>query len=1374
MESKTTQEAAAILTRDGVKWGDATLGTSATVTYGFLTAGFGNISMSDGDIALVESALALWADVANITFVRTDRADAQIQFTNYYDPNDVAGGEWSGVVGSYATVRVNLASPGNSITDGYGETLIHEIGHALGLDHPGDYEARSKIPPNYQDDGGYLQDTKQYTVMSYFGASDAGVYHDGEVPLTPLLHDIAAIQRLYGVKTEATRTGDTTYGFHSNANREAFHIDSADDKVVFTIWDQGGTDTLDLSGYSENQTIVLSPGAFTSAGGLRDNIAIAEGVYIENAKGGSGRDLISGNGLSNMLSGGNGDDIIDGRAGADLMYGGLGNDAYIVDNWGDEVVDHEIVRTSLTGPRTARNAGTDHIVTTLNTYTLPQFIEDLSFYGSGDFTGYGNALDNSLVGGAGNDKLFGYNGNDSFDGRQGSDFMSGGAGNDTYVVDSVGDIVSELGPKTKYGMYAADAGGHDTVKTTLSKYTLGMYVEELKFVGYGGTSFEGTGNGWDNVIEGGSGGDILRGMGGNDTLNGMGGADTMKGGADDDTYIVDNVGDVVDEEVQFGTRSGLFSTRYGYKDAGGVDKVITSLSTYDLSRTSSHDSVYLSAGATLFGKIENLEYNGTGSFTGTGNELDNVITGGASADVLTGGGGNDILEGNGGADILFGDAGNDTLKLSGSPSVWLETGRVDGGTGTADTLDLSAVASGVSIDLSAGSWGSWNAIRKTVSTEYVGKITGIENVTGTWHADRIVGDSSANKLSGLGGNDTIVMRGAVGDLGLDTIDGGEGMDTLDFSGLDGSIHIDLGTGKLGMVGDLGAASISGIRSIEHVEGSANDDVIAGSSEDNVIRGGAGVDTINGAGGRDQLDGGAGADIMIGGGDDDQYKVENVGDQIREFAGEGTDLVYTSLGEYTLVDNVENLTSSNIYVDEQDFHGIGNALDNEIHSGNGNDLLEGGAGNDVLASDDFGFSARDTLIGGAGDDTLTGGGAADLFMYRDGDAGHDTITDFNEAEGDRIDFSGVTGATSFASLTTTSDAQGNALLSFGDISMTLGGVVLTSLDGTEFVFAPGPAAPNVSQPPAFAPTPAAAIVIPPGTSFFDGTSAAEVFTVASVNGDFLEINGNAGDDSLTGGDGEEWFDGGEGLNTMAFSGNYSDYTLFENFGGWAGWTMIQNNATGIVDWTMRVENLQFADQQVADPTLNSYISGTSEADTLVGTNGMDVLAGGDGADILQAGGGEDALYIDNFDTLIDGGDGLDVVYVNESANQSGLNFKMAGTNVEHVWSGMGSDTIDARGLAQEPGKWYAVTSHGGDDLAIAGTSNFSFDGGVGEDTLVLAGDRADYMFALPATGVSGLDGVITHTASGAMDYVLSVENFQFADVTLSYSDLFMVG
>lgn len=1090
LKNATTQEAATALIRDGLKWGNWLPETGATVTYGFIGDGYGNIAMTADDIARVEYALDLWADVANIKFERNDGPNVQIAFTNYNDPSDPAGGEASGSVGSYETVRINLASQVTASDDARLETVLHEIGHALGLSHPGNYDSRNADAPTYADDAAYRQDTKQYSIMSYFSASNSGGEHGSVLPVTPLLHDIAAIQGLYGINTQ-TRTGDTTYGFNSNADRMVFHIDSPYDSPVFAIWDAGGTDTLDLSGYSADAVIDLNPEAFSSAGGLRYNIAIAKGVYIENAKGGSGNDIIIGNQLANTLYGGDGNDIIDGRAGGDRMIGGLGNDTYYVDNWSDEVIDQQLVRISLTGSWTAINAGSDRVITTLNTYTLPKLIENLSFGGSGNFTGYGNALDNEFVGSKGNDTFFGYDGNDTFYGLQGSDFMSGGAGDDTYIVNDIGDVVSERLVQTKFGqMYVTDAGGIDTVKTTLAQYTLGMYVENLKFIG-DGTAFVGTGNNYDNFIEGGSLGDKLVGMGGNDTLDGKGGADDLNGGAGDDVYIVDDVGDVVSERV----RTSILSR---WTDAGGIDEVQTSLNSYTL-------GVY----------VENLTFTGNGPFAGIGNNLDNTIYGGRSADILKGGAGHDLLVGQLGDDLLYGGSGHDSLV------------------------------------------GGWQD-----DTLYID------------NGDQTRGDIAI----GGEGFDTIVADPSMGTAGL----------RLDLYSLE----------------DTQPATFKPLtslaQSVERVYGGLGGDSIDASrlhSDENV--------RIDGKEGDDHIVGGEGNDVLVG--------------------------------------------------------------------GIGADNLFGGAGDDVLVVDSF-----DTINGGTG---------------------------YDYARADEM----------------------SAGLKFN--------VVQSSIE------------------------------------FVDGSKAADAFTAGSASLDFVEINGNAGDDTLIGGDGEEWFDGGEGLDTMVFSGNYGEYTLFENFGGWAGWTMILNNATGIVDWTMRAETLQFADQMIKDPTLSSYIGGTTEADTLIGTDGMDVLAGGDGADVLVAGGGADALYIDNFDTLIDGGDGLDVVYVNESANQSGLNFTMAGTNIEHVWSGMGNDTIDARGLTLEPDKWYAVTSHAGDDLVFAGGSNLSFDGGVGEDTLVLAGNGGDYSFTFPAAGVTGLDATITHTASGAVNYVLSVENFEFADGTVTYSDLF---
>ena len=190
-------------------------------------------------------------------------------------------------------------------------TLFHEIGHAIGLQHPGDYNAGPDVDITYDGNAEYIEDSRQYTVMSYFQAAETGADHvDGVTTIyaaTPLLHDIAAVQRLYGANM-STRTGDTTYGFNSNAGRESFDIDSASEKVVFAVWDAGGKDTFDFSGYSEDQVIKLGAGQFSDVGGLTKNVAIAQGATIENARGGSGNDHIIGNAAPTSSTATSGDD----------------------------------------------------------------------------------------------------------------------------------------------------------------------------------------------------------------------------------------------------------------------------------------------------------------------------------------------------------------------------------------------------------------------------------------------------------------------------------------------------------------------------------------------------------------------------------------------------------------------------------------------------------------------------------------------------------------------------------------------------------------------------------------------------------------------------------------------------------------------------------------------------------------------------------------------------------------------------------------------------------------------------------------------------------------------------------------------------------
>ena len=486
--------------------------------------------------------------------------------------------------------------------------------------------------------------------------------------------------------------------------------------------------------------------------------------------------------------------------------------------------------------------------------------------------------------------------------------------------------------------------------------------------------------------------DTVSGGDGADKLDGGPGADRLVGGLGDDTYTVDDPGDLVVEAV------------------GEGSDLVNSALTF-----------------TLPANVEKLTLTGTAAINGFGNALANTITGNAAANRLEGGDGDDALTGGDGADTLVGGAGLD--KLTGG----LGGDRMEGGLGddtyyVDDPADLVIEAAGEGVDLVN------STITYTLPTN-VEKLTlnGVAAIDGYGNAlaNTLTGNAGPNRLDGGDGDDALTgADGAdtlVGGAGLDKLTGGLGADLM-IGGLgDDTYYVDdpgdvvveaAGEGtdlvnsavSFTLSANVEKLTLSGLVAIDGfgntsantITGNAAANRLEGADGDDTLTGGDGADTLVGGAGADKLDGGLAADQMAGGLGDDIYYVDNAGDVVVEAAGEGADLVNSSV-TFTLSANVEKLTLSGAAA----IDGAGNDLANLITGNTGANLLSGGDGADTLS----GGNGDDTLDGGIGIDRLTGGTGADRFVFQKGQAAGDTITDFTA--GDHIELHGYGAGSTFA-------------------------------------------------------------------------------------------------------------------------------------------------------------------------------------------------------------------------------------------------------------------------------------------------------------------------------------------------------------------------
>jgi serralysin len=426
-------------------------------------------------------ALGRWEEVANIDFVATsgDRAHVRIAY------GDLPS-RWLAITHVEFSGRGSLLRAEIWLNDRYAYmgdvrpgsyaffVALHEIGHAIGLDHS--FDGAAKLGAAY--------DNASYTVMSYTDHPGVGNGPSGLrlAPSTPMLYDIAAVQSLYGAN-KAHASGNDTYRFADGFAE------------VRTIWDAGGNDTIDASDQVLPVVIDLREGAASSIGRrgkgtdwnrpASGNVRIAFGTVIENAVGGSGNDVLIGNDVANRLEGGGGNDVLYGGGGSDtfVFEGSFGTDRIRDAEPGEHLVFRGIAVAELHFDRSGNDLvighrgnkvivenffgsvkslaindqpfGTGGLLTSSGGGATPSGVDRSGTASGGqrpaDDTRPGASVDalhligsagrDKLVGGAGDDELDGGDGDDKIIGRGGNDTLLGGAGRDELIGNDGDDIL---------------------------------------------------------------------------------------------------------------------------------------------------------------------------------------------------------------------------------------------------------------------------------------------------------------------------------------------------------------------------------------------------------------------------------------------------------------------------------------------------------------------------------------------------------------------------------------------------------------------------------------------------------------------------------------------------------------------------------------------------------------------------------------------------------------------------------------------------------------------------------------------------------------------------------------------------------------------
>ena len=1251
---------------------------------------------------LARWALETWTNVTDINF-RFVESDADITFDDEGDGGFGGATSISGdqIISSVVNIPKGWLDTHGSTIDSFSFfAYVHEIGHALGLGHPGPYNEIA----TYGVDNIFPGDSVQATVMSYFYQhQNTHIDASYAYPVTPMIADIIAIQNLYGVPTDIN-AGDTVYGYQSNLDGylgQLFTLwaEGYDPKihsgtsVTLTLYDTGGRDTLDLRTDTDDQRVDLRPEGISDVYGLVGNLSIARDTLIENFIAGSGNDRVTGNAVANHLAGGagndelrgsGGNDVLEGGAGADRLDGGLGADT-VSYSGSDGAVTVDLEAGTVEGG----HAEGDVIVD----------IENVLGSGYGDVL-EGNDGGNRLSGGGGNDRLLGRGGDDVLEGGAGADRLDGGLGADTVSYSgSDGAVTVDLGEGTVEGGHAEG----DVI----------VNIENVLGSNYGDML---EGDGGANRLSGGGGNDRLLGRGGDDVLEGGAGADRLSGGAGVDTVSYSGSDEAVTVYLSDGT---------GKRGHAEGDVIVD---------------------------VENVLGSGYGDVLG-GDDGANRLFGGGGNDRLSGRGGDDVLDGGVGADRLLGGAGADTVSYAGSDEavtvdLWEDTvegghaegdvitsienvigskygdflagdtgaNRLDGGAGV-DTVSYSGSDRGVIVYLSEGTGRRGHAEGDV--------IVRVENVLGSNYGDVLGGDAGANRLSGGGGNDRLSGKSGddvlEGGAGADRLIGGAGADTVSYAGSDRAVivYLSAGTGKRGHAeGDV-------IAQVESVLGSDYGDVLGGDNGANLLSGGGGNDRLSGRGGDDVLEGGVGADRLLGGAGADTVSYAGSDEAVMVDLWEGTvegghaegdvitsieNVIGSKYGDFLVGDDGANRLDGGAGVDTVSYSGSDRGVIVYLSEGTGKrghaegdvivnvENVLGSNYGDVLGGDDdgnrlSGGGGNDRLSGRGGDDVLEGGAGADRLL---GGAGVDTVSYAGSERGVRVYLETGMGKGGHA--------EGDTIVQVENVLGSGYGDVLGGDDGANRLSGAG------------------------GNDRLSGRGGDDV------------LEGGAGADRLDGGAGADRLDGGAGVDWVFYAG--SDKAVMVDLGEGTG-----KGGYAEGDVIVQVES----------------VFGSGYGDVLGGDDGANRLSGGGGNDRLSGRGGDDVLEGGAGADRLSGGAGVDTVIYNESDEAVTVDLE-AGTgkrghaegdvimDIENVLGSVHGDVLggdDGDNRLSGGGGNDRLSGRGGDDVLEGGVGADRLSGGTGVDTVSYAGsDEAVTVYLWEGAGKRG-------HAEG--DVIVDVEN-----------------